>query len=298
MNFLQGYILFFFFILLLSHELVFADFTPEQKAEAVQMVNGGSTVADVARRFNASVQSVRNWVHAARQGTNEQTVPRQRQQRPSTLQHLTQNRISELLEKVEEGVAFEDLATEFNTTPGDIFRLIRSERERTGEASQLRRGLDFSLEEKSQAAEKLLQGQDLEEVAKEFNTHPINVTIWARIEEEKRRRRAQTQTVAPQKRHLAQREISEVKDEIENITINPPSLIPEVLTDLKAKFEEIHSEATFSEEVREEFLALLKEVEEELSSDGRIDFEEIEPYISDIKKIILSSSCPENLLTF
>ena len=299
MNFLQGHIFFFFF--LLSHELVFADFfTPEQKAQAVRMVKDGNTAAYVARKFNVSVSSVRNWVHAARQGTNKQAVP-QRRQRPS---YLTPEGIAEVFEMIEDRdnpSSFKEVGVAFGTTAAEIFRLVRSERERTGEASHLRRGLTFSSEEKSKAVEEVFRGQDIEKVAERFKTHPINVTLWTDIEAKKRR----TQNVTPQEQHPTQEENSEVtqvlKEEIEGITMNPPSLIPEVLNDLKTRFEGyLHRGTIFSEKVREEFLTLLKEAEEELSLDEKIRFEvkiEIISHIKDIKEIILPDSCADPLIT-
>ena len=326
MNFLQSHIFFFFFILLLSHGLAFADFplkfTPEQKAEAVQMLNNGRTVAEVARKFGASVASVRNWRHAARrQRTNGQAAP-QRQQRSSHFTPAEIPKIFEMIENRENPSSFQEVAIVLSATAAEIFILVRDERERTGEASQLRRGLKFTSEEKSEAVEKVFRGQTVEEVAEEYNTHPNNVTIWTRIEEEKRRpqgqttqgqgqttqgqgqtTQGQTQTVAPQRRHLTQRENLEatqmLKDGIEEITTNTLSVIPDVLNDLKTTFEGyFHKGLTFSEEVREEFLTLLKEVREELSqaSGGGIN-EEINSHIESIEKIIhlLSDPCADDL---
>ena len=120
-------------------------FTPEQKAEAVQLARETQNFSEVARKLNTSSKNVHNWVRAEEQRTGQQIVP-QRQQ-----QHFTPEQKAEAVRLVREGQTVAEVAREFNASRQNVHNWVRAEEQRTGQQIVLQRQQHFTPEEKAEA---------------------------------------------------------------------------------------------------------------------------------------------------
>ena len=185
MSFLQR--LCIFHIILLSHCLTFADFTADQKAEAIRLVREGQSFAKVARKVNANSDAVRRWVRAEEQRTGQQIgpPPQQRQQR----RYFTTKQKEKAIRLVRGGRNFSEVARQMNTSQVNVLRWVRSKEERTGQQigrpkrRQQRR--HFTAEQKLEAVHLVRGGQSFAEVAGQMNTSLENVRRWVRSEEQR-----------------------------------------------------------------------------------------------------------------
>ena len=145
----------------------------------------------------------------------------------------------------------------------------------------------FTPEQKARAVQKVRDGQKPAQVAREMNTSRQNIHNWV---------------AAAQKKHFTPEQkieaIQILKEEIEDITMNLPNFIPDVLSDLKNLFKRyLYNEVILLEE-KKELLTLLEEVKQELSSDERIDLKtrtEIDNHMKDINYLFSLRACQISL---
>ena len=212
---------------------------------------------------------------------------------------FTPKQKAEAVQMVRDGQTFASVGMKVNTSPRNVNSWVRAEEERTGEQIAPKQSQQqFTPEQKEEAVQMVRDGQIPSDVAREMNISRQNIHNW--VQAKKQRTREQ---VVLQKEHFTPKEKAEaiqiLKEEIEDITMNLPNFIPDVLNNLKNLFKRyLYNEIIFLEGAKKEFLTLLEEVEQELSLDERIDLKtriEIDNHMKDIKYLISSSTCQVSL---
>ena len=145
-------------------------FTPEQKAEAIQLAGETQDFAEVARRFNTTPDNVRKWVRDDDQRTTNIQLYRQRQ-------YFTPKQKAEAVQLARETQNYAEVARKLNTSSKNVHNWVRAEEQRTGQqiVPQQQR---FTPEQKAEAVRSVREGQSVAEVARELNTSQQNVRNW------------------------------------------------------------------------------------------------------------------------
>lgn len=266
-----------------------ADFTLAETREAVQMVKNGRRPAQVALDINTLPEYVHEWVRVEEARTGEQILSRQ----SSNQRRARQQQVASQQQQISTPEQTEDVASQRRQS-------FTSERIRQWAVPQQNRR--FSPEEKAEAVRRVVEeNKSFAQVAREMGTSSQSVRNWFHSGKFQRIRQVdfpeqRQQRFTPEQNAQA---IQGLKEQIEDITMNPITSLSDILGDLKSQLEnDLKNGLVLSEGVREDMLVLLEEVQEELSLDERINSTariEIDESMDDIKKLVLSNPCSKGL---
>ncbi len=169
----------FFALVFLKGHFVFATYSPETRARAIQMVKKGKKFSETARKLGVNPKSVRNWVRDEEKRVGQLIVEPIRRCTPETR--------ARAIQLVRETGSIIEAARELNISWPTVNKCIRDEEQRTGRVIERRGKVVFQYppETRARAIQLVKETGNISKAARELDISRPTISRWIQDEEQR-----------------------------------------------------------------------------------------------------------------